>query len=148
VELPSDDPPDNIGNIPLSDGTSKFNWFRSMCRFAAIESKVYKWLYSAKALKQSDGEILNTIRELNKELKDWKDSILLDFWLEYEIKASYTPLILHVVVLHFVYYNCLTTIHRMSVHHGCWTNRLSNYAIQGLNARPLNPRSSYHQYSV
>jgi hypothetical protein len=28
----------------------------------------------------------------------------------------------------------------MSVHHGYWTSRLSNFAIQGLNARPLNPR--------
>jgi len=43
-------------------------------------------------------------------------------------------------MLHFAYYNCLTTIHRMSVHHGFWTSRLSNYAISGLSARPLNPR--------
>jgi hypothetical protein len=138
VELPSDDPPDNISNVPLSDGTSKFNWFRSMCRFAAIESKVYKQLYSAKASNQSDGKLLNTIRELDKELEDWKDSIPLDFQPEHKIKASHTPLILHVVVLHFAYDNCLTTIHRISVHHGCWTSRLST--IQGLNARPLNPR--------
>ncbi|KAA8647265.1 transcription factor atrR [Aspergillus tanneri] len=140
VELPSDDPPDNIGNVPLSDGKSKFNLFRSLCRFATIESQVYKRLYSARASKQSDGELLNTIGELDKELEEWKDSIPLDFRPEHEIKASHTPLILHVVVLHFAYYNCLTTIHRMSVHHGYWTSRLSNYAIQGLNARPLNPR--------
>ncbi|KAF9886071.1 hypothetical protein FE257_012006 [Aspergillus nanangensis] len=140
VELPSDDPPDNIGNVPLSDGKSKFNLFRLMCRFSTIESRVYKRLYSAKASKQSDGELLNTIGELDKELEEWKDSIPLDFRPEHEIKATHTPLILHVVVLHFSYYNCLTTIHRMSVHHGYWTSRLSNYAIQGLNARPLNPR--------
>ncbi|KAH8423291.1 transcription factor atrR [Aspergillus melleus] len=140
VELPSEDPPDNIGNVPLSDGRSKFNLFRSMCRFATIESQVYKRLYSARASKQSDGELLNTIGELDKELEEWKDSIPLDFRPEHEIKATHTPLILHVVVLHFAYYNCLTTIHRMSVHHGYWTSRLSNYAIQGLNARPLNPR--------
>lgn len=140
VELPSEDPPDNIGNVPLSDGKSKFNLFRSMCQFATIESRVYKRLYSAKASKQSDGELLNTIGELDKELEEWKDSIPLDFRPEHEIKATHTPLILHVVVLHFAYYNCLTTIHRMSVHHGYWTSRLSNYAIQGLNARPLNPR--------
>ncbi|KAE8148698.1 fungal-specific transcription factor domain-containing protein [Aspergillus avenaceus] len=140
VELPSEDPPDNVGNVPLSDGKSKFNLFRSLCRFAAIESHVYKRLYSAKASKQSDGELLNTIGELDKELEEWKESIPIDFRPEHEIKASHTPLILHVVVLHFAYYNCLTTIHRMSVHHGYWTSRLSNYAIQGLNARPLNPR--------
>ncbi|KAF2476838.1 uncharacterized protein BDR25DRAFT_208729 [Lindgomyces ingoldianus] len=140
VELPSEDPPDNIGNIPLSDGKGKLNLFRLMCTFALIESKVYKRLYSVKASKQSDGELLNTIGELDKELENWKDSIPLDFRPEHEIKASHTPLILHVVVLHFGYYNCLTTIHRMSVHHGYWTSRLSNFAIQGLNARPLNPR--------
>lgn len=140
VELPSEDPPDNIGNIPLADGKGKLNLFRLMCTFAIIESKVYKQLYSVKASKQTDGELLNTIGELDKELEAWKDSIPMDFRPEHEIKATHTPLILHVVVLHFGYYNCLTTIHRMSVHHGYWTSRLSNFAIQGLNARPLNPR--------
>ena len=140
VELPSADPDDNIGNIPLADGKGKVNLFRLMCEFSTIESKVYKQLYSTKASKQSDGELLNTIGELDSQLEEWKDSIPVDFRPEHEIKASHTPLILHVVFLHFAYYNCLTTIHRMSVHHGYWTSRLSNYAIQGLNARPLNPR--------
>ncbi|MCJ1312496.1 hypothetical protein MMC25_006170 [Agyrium rufum] len=140
VELPSEDPGDNVGNIPLEDGKGKLNLFRLMCSFAIIESKVYKQLYSTKAAKQSDGALLNTIGELDHELEEWKDAIPIDFRPEHEIKASHTPLILHVVVLHFAYYNCLTTIHRMSVHHGYWTSRLSNYAIQGLNARPLNPR--------
>ncbi|KAI9837978.1 MAG: hypothetical protein M1819_006132 [Sarea resinae] len=140
VELPSDDPEDNIGNIPLADGKGKTNLFRLMCSFAIIESKVYKQLYSTKASKQSDGELLNTIGDLDHELERWKESIPLDFRPEHEIQAWHTPLILHIVVLHFAYYNCLTTIHRMSVHHGYWTSRLSNYAIQGLNARPLNPR--------
>ncbi|KAL3474168.1 fungal-specific transcription factor domain-containing protein [Aspergillus californicus] len=140
VELPSEDPPDNIGNVPLSDGKGRFNMFRILCQFSIIESKVYKRLYSARASRQSDGELLNTIGDLDRELEEWKDSIPTDFRPENEIKASHTPLILHVVVLHFAYYNCLTTIHRMSVHHGYWTSRLSNYAIQGLNARPLNPR--------
>ncbi|KAL5343357.1 fungal-specific transcription factor domain-containing protein [Aspergillus crustosus] len=140
VELPSEDPPDNIGNVPLFDGKGKFNLFRALCQFSIIESKVYKRLYSARASRQSDGELLNTIGDLDRELEEWKDSIPIDFRPEHEIKTAHTPLILHVVVLHFAYYNCLTTIHRMSVHHGYWTSRLSNYAIQGLNARPLNPR--------
>ncbi|KAL9605287.1 MAG: hypothetical protein Q9179_001535 [Wetmoreana sp. 5 TL-2023] len=140
VELPSEDPIDNIGNIPLADGNGKINLFRLMCSFAVIESKVYKQLYSTKASKQSDGALLNTIGELDKELEEWKDAIPIDIRPEHEIKAAYPPLVLHIVVLHFAYYNCLTTIHRMSVHHGYWTDRLSNYAIQGLNARPLNPR--------
>jgi hypothetical protein len=143
VELPSEDPPDNVGNIPLakeSDGKKTMNLFRLMCTFAQIQSRVYKQLYSVTASRQSDGELLNTIGELDAQLEEWKDSIPIDFRPEHEINAAHTPLILHVVVLHFAYYNCLTTIHRMSVHHGYWTSRLSDYALQGLNARPLNPR--------
>ena len=143
VELPSEDPPDNVGNIPLakeSEGKKTMNLFRLMCTFAQIQSRVYKQLYSVKASRQSDGELLNTIGDLDAQLEEWKDSIPIDFRPEHEINAAHTPLILHVVVLHFAYYNCLTTIHRMSVHHGYWTSRLSDYAIQGLNARPLNPR--------
>ncbi|KAI8964019.1 N-terminal binuclear Zn cluster-containing protein [Daldinia sp. FL1419] len=140
VELPDADPVDNIGNIPLADGKGKMNLFRAMCELTVIESQVYKRLYSTKATKLSDGELLQTIGELDKQLETWKDNIPIDFRPEHEIKASHTPLIVHVVMLHFSYYNALTTIHRMSVHHGYWTSRLSNYAIQGLNARPLNPR--------
>ncbi|KAH6845593.1 fungal-specific transcription factor domain-containing protein [Chaetomium sp. MPI-CAGE-AT-0009] len=140
VELPDADPADGIGNIPLADGKGKMNLFRVMCELAIVESRVYTKLYSTKATKQSDGELLNTIGELDKELEDWKDRIPIDFRPEHEIRASHTPLILHIVMLHFNYYNCLTTIHRMSIHHGYWTSRLSDFAIQGLNARPLNPR--------
>ncbi|KAL9053645.1 MAG: hypothetical protein Q9206_003857 [Seirophora lacunosa] len=140
VDLPSDDPMDNIGNIPLVDGKGKINLFRLMCTFAVIENKVYKQLYSTKASKQSDGALLNTIGELDKELEEWKDAIPIDIRPEHEIKAAHPPLVLHIVVLHFAYYSTLQTIHRMSIHHGYWTSRLSNYAIQGLNARPLNPR--------
>jgi hypothetical protein len=143
VELPSEDPPDNVGNIPLAqeaDGRRTMNLFRLMCRFAEIQSRVYKQLYSVRASRQTDGQLLNTIGDLDAQLEAWKDSIPLDFRPEHEIKAAHTPLIFHVVVLHFAYYNCLTTIHRMSVHHGYWTSRLSDYALQGLNARPLNPR--------
>jgi hypothetical protein len=140
IDLPDADPEDNIGNIPLADGKSKVNIFRTMCEFAVIESEVYKRLYSTKATKSSVGELLNAIGELDSQLEDWKDAIPIEFRPEHEIKASHTPLILHVVMLHFAYYNCLTTIHRMSVHHGFWTSRLSNYALQGLNTKALNPR--------
>jgi hypothetical protein len=144
VELPSEEPPDNVGSIPLvnetPDGKKTMNLFRELCIFAQIQSRVYRQLYSVKAARQSDGELLNTIGDLDQVLEEWKESIPLDFRPEHEIKGNNTPLIMHVVVLHFAYYNCLTTIHRMSVHHGYWSSRLSDYAIQGLNARPLNPR--------
>ncbi|KAK5703812.1 hypothetical protein LTR97_002825 [Elasticomyces elasticus] len=164
VELPSEDPEDGVGTVPLAapetttngsakasppynsttsvkeEGRKSMNLFRLMCTFAQIQSRVYKNLYSVRAARQSDGELLNTIGALDSELEAWKDSIPLSFRPEHPIQAAHTPLILHVVCLHFAYYNCLTTIHRMSVHHGYWSNRLSEYAVQGLSSRPLNPR--------
>ncbi|KAK0787853.1 hypothetical protein LTR75_012749 [Friedmanniomyces endolithicus] len=112
VELPSEDPPDNVGNVPLAsptgpntnghdnsnDGSAAprprqqaddskeeggqrkaMNLFRLMCTFAQIQSRVYKHLYSVRASRQSDGELLNTIGALDSELEAWKDSIPLDF---------------------------------------------------------------------
>lgn len=140
IDLPAEDPTDNVGNVPHSDGNGKTNMFRLMCTFSIIQSKVYKRLYSARAAKKTDGELLNTIGELDKELEDWRESIPPEFRADHDITVSHGPLILHIVMLHFAYYNCLTTIHRMSVHNGYWSSRLSDYAIQGLNARPLNPR--------
>ncbi|KAF8470584.1 fungal-specific transcription factor domain-containing protein [Kalaharituber pfeilii] len=140
VDLPEEDPADGVGNIPLQGGKTKVNLFRLLAQFSQIEGKVYMQLYSAKASRQSDQELLNTIGDLDQELEKWKESVPLDIRPEHEIKMDQGPLVLHVVMLHFAYYNCLTTIHRMSIHHGYWTSRLSNYAIAGLSARPLNPR--------
>ncbi|KAJ8123252.1 hypothetical protein ONZ43_g753 [Nemania bipapillata] len=91
VDLPDADPADHIGNIPLANGKGKMNLFRVML---------------------SDGELLQTIGELDKELETWKDNIDIDYRPEHEIKASHTPLVLHIAMLHFSYYNALTTIHR------------------------------------
>lgn len=140
VELPEEDPVDGVGNIPLGGGRTKVNLFRLLAQFSQIEGKVYVQLYSAKASRQTDQEILNTIGELDQELERWKESVPIEIRPDNDIKMDEGPLVLHVVMLHFAYYNCLTTIHRMSIHHGYWTSRLSNYAISGLSARPLNPR--------
>lgn len=142
VELPDENPFDGVGDVPLHKSKGKFNLFRSMATFSVIQSKVYMQLYSARAAKQSDGELLNTIGELDKELEEWRDSVPAEFGPDNELlfEGRQSAKVMHVVLLHFSYYNCLTTIHRMSIHHGYWTSRLSNYAISGLSAKPLNPR--------
>ena len=140
VELPDEDPPDGVGIVLLNNGKVKFNLFRAMVNFCVIESKVYTQLYSAKATKQSDSELLSTIGSLDGELQEWKDSLPAEFRPGNEQSGTRQNKIMHVVMLHFAYFNCLTTIHRMSIHHGYWTNRLYNFALAGLNARKINPR--------
>ncbi|OCK85008.1 hypothetical protein K432DRAFT_431872 [Lepidopterella palustris CBS 459.81] len=139
VDLPSRNPEDELGSISL-DGQGKANIFRLMAEFALIEARVYKELYSAKASKKSDEELLITIGELDRQLEAWKESIPINFQPEYEIKVVDTSLRLHIIVLHFAYYNCLISIHRKSVHHSYWTSRSSNFISQGLDASLLSPR--------
>jgi hypothetical protein len=131
VELPSAEPEDDVGNVSLADGKGKVNIFRCACEFATIEGKAYKQLLSPRAAKQSDCELISTIGELDRQLEEWKDSIPVDLRPEHEIKASHTPLIQYIVAIHFAYYNCLASIHRRAIYHGCWTSR---------NVIALNPR--------
>ncbi|KAF3931065.1 hypothetical protein ABW20_dc0105451 [Dactylellina cionopaga] len=144
VELPEEESFDGLGMITLAGGRGRVNLFRRNCRFAQIQSRVYMQLYSAKAAKQSDGELLNTIGDLDRELEDWRDSMPLDFRPEHEISDAYQEATMPIVLMHFSYFNCLATIHRMSfvksIAHSYWTNRLAQYAVSGLSSRPLNPR--------
>ncbi|KAI1006761.1 ABC-transporter-regulating transcription factor [Podosphaera aphanis] len=140
VDLPGAHPDDDAGNILLSDSKTKFNFFRLMCEFATIESKVSKQLYSTKASKQSDRQLLKSIGELDHLIEEWKKRIPVDIRPGYEIKVKSPHMILKVAMVHLAYYNCLTTIHRMSIQHGYWTSRLSNHAIQGFNTDSLSPR--------
>ena len=140
VELPDEDPLDGLGTLPLDNGKARFNFFLAKARFAVIESKVLMQLYSAKATKQSDGELLNTIGHLDGELEEWKDSLPAKLRPGDEQSAAPQIKTTPMVALHFAYFNCLTAIHRRSIHHGYWTSRLSDSALTGPNARPVNPR--------
>lgn len=142
VELPSEDPEDGVGNLELPSGGGKFNLFKKLAEFAITNGKVYRRLYSVRASKQTDGELLSTISELDQELEQWKDSLPVEFRPETVLeKSQLTPtLVLHLTLLHLGYYNLLTTIHRRSIHHGYWNGRLAQYAIDGRNVAPLNHR--------
>jgi hypothetical protein len=114
--------------------------FRPTSEFAIIELTVNKRLYSRKAAKQSEKELLYTISEVDYLVEEWKESIPIEFQPENDIEVPDSGLILHILVLHFSYYNTLIAIHRTSVHHGYWTSRSSKGALQDFNDRPLKPR--------
>jgi hypothetical protein len=141
IKLPSKNPVDELRSLTLLDSHGTTNIFRIMAEFA-IESKVHKQLCSLKASKQLDKELLAKISELDNKLEEWKERIPVDLQPEYGTKTSlYAPLSLHIIVLHFAYYNCLHTIHRTSIRHSYWTNR-SRMAVQEADPEPipLNPR--------
>jgi hypothetical protein len=139
VEYPAEDPEDGNGLMACKDGSS-CNLFLLMIKFARITGKIYAKLYSANAAKQTDAELLTTIGSLDEELEDWRMSVPEEYRPGCDVDMTADAIMIPVLVFHFAYYNALTTVHRMSIHHGYWTNRLSDFAIQGLNPGPLNPR--------
>jgi hypothetical protein len=140
LDLPSEHPEDELGQMTHPNSHETFNMFRVMAEFARIEARVHRQLYSTKALKQSNEELLASIMELDHQLEEWKESIPIEFQPEYYVKIEPPiPLSLHIIVLHFAYYHCLHTIHRTSIRHSSWANR-SNHGLQGVEIAPLNPR--------
>ncbi|KAK9387692.1 fungal-specific transcription factor domain-containing protein [Lipomyces mesembrius] len=112
--------------------------FSYMIRFSQIQSRTYTRLYSAAASRVSETELLDTIGELDKELLEWRDSMPLQYRPDHEIVEQDPRLLVHVVYMHFAYYNCLTAIHRMSIHHPTW-RRPRRGAVTPSSA-PRNPR--------
>ncbi|KAH8701524.1 fungal-specific transcription factor domain-containing protein [Talaromyces proteolyticus] len=140
IELPSENPEDGLGQIPLPSGNGKANIFRAMAEFARIDARVHKQLYSRQSLKQSSEELLIRITDLDNLLEEWKENIPIDFQPDYDIKVeSPTALSLHIIVLHFLYFHCSNNIHRTSIRHSSWLNR-SSHGIQGAGIGTLNSR--------
>ena len=117
-----------------------FDHFRCMTTLSLLESRVYSELYSAKAATRSGLERLKSIGRLDAELTRWRDAMPLGYRPESEIVCSeheFTP----VIMMHFGYYNCLTAVHRASIHHGSWTSDPDSESRAGAHAgENLNPR--------
>ena len=106
-------------HVPSLPG-QKFYPFRNMCAIALIESRVYTELYSAKSRTRTAEQKLQWVGRLDRELQEWKDTIPLEIRPEHKIQCEREQRFA-IIMLHFVYYNCVTAIHRVSVHHGSWT---------------------------
>jgi len=141
VPLPLEDMDGEDGmwvNIPSVPGRN-FYPFRAACAIALIESKVYSELYSTRSWAKSPDERLNWVSRLDQELQEWKDNIPLEIRPEHTIRCDPKQRFA-IVMLHFAYYNCLTAIHRVSIHHGAWTSKDSETGSEAMP--PHSPTTS------
>jgi Fungal specific transcription factor domain len=107
-------------SIPSNPGR-KFYTFRATCFIALIESRVCSELYSARSWMRSPNERLQRVSRLDQELQEWKDSIPIELRPEETIQCARDQRFA-ALMLQFSYYNCMTAIHRVSIHHGSWTS--------------------------
>lgn len=147
IELPPTDAQGEGGIRIPSLGNKKYHTFRTMCTLAMIESKVYSELYSAKSRARTAADTLPVVGRLDRELQEWKNSIPLEIRPEHEIQCERENRF-SVIMLHYVYYNTVTAIHRVSVHHGSWirddgdqdTTRSNVPSTASITGSSLNPR--------
>jgi Fungal specific transcription factor domain len=157
VPLPPEDLHDegSLGIHVASTPGRIFYPFRAACAIALIESKVYSELYSARSWTQMPDERLNRVSRLDQELQEWKDNIPLEIRPEHTIQCEGEHRFA-IIMLHFGYYNCLTTIHRVSIHHRSWISKDGDAGSDATppqssptssTSSPLNPRV-YASYAL
>jgi hypothetical protein len=99
-------------------------------RLSIVKSKTFKLLYSAKALRKSDTDLLRDIRELDDELEEWRLSIEPisrptlsgrsgHSWMDPDATIIQ---IMHTIVTHFEYHYLIATIHRATGRCRSWAN--------------------------
>ncbi|KNG90574.1 Zn(II)2Cys6 transcription factor [Aspergillus nomiae NRRL 13137] len=91
-------------------------------RLSIIKSRAYSALYSFKALKKTDAEILKDIRELDDELERWRMSIPLEWrpTLSFSHETPDPNVSMHSVMLRLNYHLCMTIIHQSSSRCKSW----------------------------
>ena len=125
------------------DGSRKYDIFRCQVQLATLQSRIYTELYSARAHKRSALERLRSVGQLDKELQEWRIAVPVEIRPDEFIRCSqeqFPP----VFLMHFEFFNCVSTIHRVSIHHrSSWTND----DLAAKEAAPHNPQLNPRVYS-
>lgn len=90
-----------------------------------IKSKAYSALYSARALRKTDAEILRDIRELDDDLECWRLSVPLPYRPTVAFARATLPedvLAMPSMMLHLDYNHCVAAIHQATSRCQAWTS--------------------------
>ncbi|KAL4779781.1 hypothetical protein BJX76DRAFT_351496 [Aspergillus varians] len=95
-------------------------------RLSVIKARAYSALYSFKAMKKTDAEILKDIRELDDELERWRLSVPAKWrpTLSFSHETPDPNCNMHSVILRLNYHLCMTIIHQAS-------SRCKSWAMEG-----------------
>jgi hypothetical protein len=125
---------------PLDQGlnrTKTFNIFHYMVQLAQLESRTFSELYSIRSRNKPPLERLKSVAQLDKALQEWREMLPIEIRPNEDIQCSYDQYPA-VFMMHFAYLNCLTTIHRIAIHHSSWTNDKQNQVISTTHGQRLN----------
>ncbi|OBT40737.1 hypothetical protein VE00_09779 [Pseudogymnoascus sp. WSF 3629] len=123
IDVPLPEYGDNFD--PSQDVDDKLDTFYHQVMLSRIESRIHTQLYSVHSQRRPVGDRLRVIAQLDEELRQWRDDLPLKLRPGEPI-TCYDSQIAQVIMLHFVYYNCMTTVHRAPAHVALWTMKPSS----------------------
>ena len=135
IDLPQQEGP----FVRQPDGSMKLSMFSYQAQLARLESRIHSELYSARAQNKPSSDRLRAVGELDKALLEWREALPEELQPE-NVGMFSEDHILPLIMMHFAYFNCLTTIHRVSIHHGAWTSSHLSQSRTSLHDQNLNPR--------
>lgn len=124
---------------PLDQGLNvakTFNIFYHMIQLAQLQSRTFSELYSIRSRNKPALERLHSIAQLDKALQEWREMLPIEIRPGEDIQCSYDQYTV-VFMMHFAYLNCLTTIHRIAIHHSSWTNDKQGQDISPAHSQRL-----------
>ncbi|PWY91023.1 C6 zinc finger domain protein, partial [Aspergillus heteromorphus CBS 117.55] len=112
---------DNLCDLTLPADTSEGSSpeFVACLRIAVLQSQIYRGLYSVPALRQTDAQLLGTIRDLDNALEVWRSSVPFSNRPRFNDRDSHalsTP----DTIFQLQYLYCMTMIHQASGRCSSW----------------------------
>ncbi|KAK2768712.1 hypothetical protein FQN54_000568 [Arachnomyces sp. PD_36] len=133
---PGDEDIEQIPTESISGLASNDFCFLGEIRLSVIKSKTYNLLYSARAHRKTDAELLQIIRELDDDLEKWRVSLLP----EYRPATSFSqepPFRsdeeLRAIILRLEYHRCMAIIHQASSRCRAWMENTSG-VMEGVSS--------------
>lgn len=122
-----------------SNAIGKYVTFRHQATLSLLHGRIYNRLYSAKSFTKSKAERLKIVGKLDAELQQWRETLPIEIRPGYPLKCDERHTV-SAVCMQWVYYQCLRTIHRVSLHHGPGPSDLDDDKSQVEFDSTLNPR--------
>ena len=100
--------------------------FLPFIRLSIVQSEIYRRLYAVSALRQTDAQLLRTIRDLDELLENWKLSVPIDnrpTFTERPSDAGSMPS----SVMQLQYHYCMATIHQASGRCSSWAQNQNTH---------------------
>lgn len=107
-------------DIPCENDEVRFDAFKSYCELSVIKGKIYKFLRSAATSNCPMSDLANSVATLDRTLREWKASVPKRYRPDVQETPSFPDSRVAVLFLslHFSYFNCLLSIHRVIISHG------------------------------